>query len=140
VSRGGGHWGNGSEGDSRGGAQRDSEGESDGGARGNSRGDLQGLSEGNTERNWPCYPDRDSLRYLCRRSEGDPRHNSQDDLQGNLQDDLRDHPQGDLENCARGREDLPALYTGYGRSADFSSNFHIGDVKASPLTAPTPSA
>jgi len=28
----------------------------------------------------------------------------------------------------------------YGRSADFSSNCHVGDVRASPFTAPTPSA
>jgi hypothetical protein len=34
----------------------------------------------------------------------------------------------------------PVPRLAYGRSADFSSNFHVGGMKASPFTAPTPSA
>ena len=64
---------------------------------------MQGRSEGDPERDWRCYPDRDSLRSLCRSSEGYPRPNSQDDLRSNLQDYSRDNMTGDSAGSLQGR-------------------------------------
>ena len=80
----------------------------------------------------PGYPNRRPERNLL--------SNSEDHLRDNPQDNLQDDLPSSLPGCVRGREGLPVLYRDYGRSEDFSSNFHVGDVKASPFTAPTPFA
>ena len=59
-------------------------------------------------------------------------------MEGYLRDNPQDDLPGNLPDCVG--VCLLGCNPGYGRSEDFSSNFHVGDVKASPFTAPIPPA